>query len=230
MNTGDIKREVLVELGVSTSTAYFTDTILDNWINRAHKSLAGTHKWPFTEGRVSTTYASTEENDYPEGWKSDGIRMLQLDGKRFDKKNFTDYQIFREDNSTNTDRIFSDYGRIYFINPASGLGGTTILYGQYTPADLDATDTTATTVFSSTDEGDYAIIEEVLSLARLREKNPKEAQMHHERAMAIITQIWTKIQQEQFAYQTKNRSMFKRIDVVEGNYRPDSMNSINQFL
>lgn len=230
MNTGTIKAQVLVELGVSTTTAYYTDTIIDNWIDRAHKSAAGVHKWPFTEGRVSTTYASTEENGYPEGWKSDSIRMLTLGGKRLTKLNFNDYQVFREDNATATDRIFSDYGRIYHINPVIDLSGTTILYGQYTPATFDPTDDTQNTVFSAAEEGDYAIIEEVISFAKVREKKFKEAEVHHQRSLNILEGMWKKIQQEQFAYQTKNRSMYKRIDVIGGSYRGENLNRINQFL
>lgn len=230
MNTGEIKTQVLVELGVSTSTAYYTDTIIDNWIDRAHKFAAGTHKWPSTEGRVSTTYASTEENDYPEGWKSDSIRLMQIGGKRFIKLNFHDYQAFREDNASASDKVFSDYGRIYYVNPNSGVSGTTILYGQYTPAKLDATDPTQYTVFSASEEGDYAIIEEVISYAKIREKKAQEAQLHHDRSMGILEGLWRKIQQEQYAYQTKNNSMFKRIDVLGGTYLGENLNRINQFL
>lgn len=231
MNTGDIKSQVLVELGASTTLAYYTDTILDNWIDRAHKYVAGFHKWPFTEGRVSTTYTSAEENSYPEGWKSDSIRIMQIGGKRIEKIAYNDYLIFREDNATATDKVFSDYGLLYYVNPNIGISGTTVLYGQYTPATLDATDPTTLTLFSNrAEECNYAIIEEVLSYAKFREQKDNEAQLKHEKAIEMLEGVWKKIQQEQFAYETKNRSMFKRIDVVNGTFQEDNLNRINQFL
>ena len=49
MNTlGEIKAEVLVELGADTTVAYYTDTILDKWINKAHIWSSGYKKWTFT--------------------------------------------------------------------------------------------------------------------------------------------------------------------------------------
>lgn len=231
MNTGEIKTQILVELGASTTHAYYTDTILDNWIDKAHKFAAGYHKWTFTEGRVSTTYASTEENSYPEGWRSDSIRIMQIGGKRLEKIAYNDYLIFREDNSTATDKVFSDYGLLYYVNPNAEVSGTTIMYGQYTPATIDTTDPTALTVFSNrADEANYAIIEEVLSYAKAREQKQQEAQLKHQRAMEMLDTVWDKIQGEQFGYETKNRSMFKRIDVLNGTFREDNLNRINQFL
>ncbi len=75
----EIKTDIIVQGGISTSVGFFTDTILNTWIDKAHKWAAGYKKWPFTEGRVSTTYvadASTDEVGftYPEGWKPDSIR------------------------------------------------------------------------------------------------------------------------------------------------------------
>jgi len=93
-NFGDIKNDVIRKLGISTTAAFYTDTILNEWIQQGVRWGTSYKKWPFTEGRISTTYAATEEWSF-EGIKADSIRLLQVGGKRFQKLNFEDYQIFK---------------------------------------------------------------------------------------------------------------------------------------
>jgi len=234
--TADIKDQVLVELGASTTLAYYTDDILNDWIDKAHKWAAGFKKWPFTEGRVSTTYASlvTDEDgnlrgESPEGWKSDSIRLLSIGGKRLTKTNHRAFQAFREDHPTASDRIFTDFGRLYLINPYADVSGTIAVWGQFTPLTLDATDPTAQTVFSLTEEdGNDTLVQEVLSYAMLREKKQGEAQAYHQKTIEMLLGIWERYKDEQFVYQGKELGMFERIDVVRGRGRSE-LNSENQF-
>lgn len=230
LNTlGDIEQDVLVKLQSSTSIAFHTEAILDEWINIAHRFTAGYKKWPFTEGRVSTTYASlvTDETDnlrgeYPEGWKHDSIRILQVGGKRFQKTNYEDFLIYREEQEGGTDKIFTDFGGNYYINPNADASGSVVVWGQYTPAQFDNTDKTAQTVFSNRDEdGNEAIVEEVLSYALSRQRNVEESLLHHQRAVQILEGIWQRMKDEQFGYQTKDRGIFKRVDVLEGATRDE---------
>ena len=224
----DIINEIIVQLGVSTTVAFYTDTILEDWIDKANKWAAGYKKWPFTEGRISTTYVADNTSieagfSYPEGWKPDGIRLLQVGGKRFTKVNFYKYQEFRENYSNDKKKIFSDFGLLYFINPQADVSGTTTLWGQYTPATLAETDNTALTVFSANaEEGNEAIVEEVMSYAKKKEKKPNEVLAYHKRAKDILDELWEKIKDEQFGYQVvDDDGMFKRIDIVNGGFRDD---------
>lgn len=227
INKGEIINDILVQLGVSTTVAFYTDTILEDWTDKAHKWAAGYKKWPFTEGRISTTYVADSATEvgfnYPEGWKPDSIRLLQVGGKRFKKTNFYKYQEFRENYSSDTEKIFSDNGNLYFINPNADVSGTTTLWGQYTPATLAETDNTITTVFSNAaEEGNEAIVEEVMSYAKKKEKKLAEAFKHHERATEILTEIWERIKDEQAMYQTVNDDgMFERFDVLRGSFQED---------
>lgn len=233
----DIRNDILVKLNQTTTVAFYTETILNDWIDEAYIWAAAVHKWPFTEGRVSTTYASlvTDEDgslrgEYPEGWKSDSIRQLWIDRKRVQKLNHEDFYRFREDRPDADDRVFTDFGRLYYVNPRIDVSGTVTVWGQYLPADIDWTDNVATTVFSnSEEEGNTAITEEVLSYAYLREKNPQEAQLHHQRALEILEGIWKRITDEQFGYQTKDRGMWKWFDTISGGGR-DDVNNPNRFV
>lgn len=217
--SGDIKGEVLVRLNAGTTSAgLYTDTILDDWLDMSHRWAAGYKKWPFTEGRITTTLSLNTDNSqaYPEGWKSDSVRILTIGDRRYQKTNFDHFLRYLENSSTGEDRIFSEFNRSLYVNP-NGASGTMAVYGQYVPAALDRTDTSATTVFSNADEtGNHAIVEEMLSHAKMREKKTNEAQIHHLKAMQMLEQLAKDIAEEQYGYHSKDVAMFDRIDILEG--------------
>ena len=226
---GEIKTEFLVRQQTSTAVAFYNDTNLGNWIDQAHKKVTSYKKWPNTEGRVETTFASLSTNGdgylvggYPEGWKQDSIRQLQIGGKRLQKVNFYKLQKFIEDNSNDTSRIFSDYGGQVYINPRIDLTGSVVFWGQFTPS-LDLTDPDQATVFSSSsEEANEAIVEYMLSFAADREKKPNVADQHIQRATIILEKLWENVKDEQFGYQsTQDDGMFKRFDVLRGGFKED---------
>jgi len=233
MRTQDeIITEVLVRLSVSTTNAYYTDTIMRNWYMQSNQWSSAYKKWPMTEGRVSTTFASlvTSEDgylkgEYPEGWKADSIRLLTIAGKQVDKKNFYEFRKFIEDNSGSDERIFSDYNQSYYINPSIDLSGTVTAWGQYTPL-VDITDENELTPFSNAQpDGNEAIVNEMLSYAHTREKDANAAMLYHQRATQILDNIWEKVKNEQFAYgPTDGEGMWQRIDVINGGFRDDLFN------
>lgn len=214
-NIGEIKNTFLVRIQGNTSVAFYTDEIINDFINQAHRYAASYKKWPFTEGRVSTTYTTTEEWSF-EGYKADSFRMIQIGGKKYDKKNFRDYQIYREDNESGADKIYSDYGRTLFINPMAGGSGTLTAYGQFLPAELDTSVPATETVFSSDEDGNEAIINLMMSYAKEREHKANESDRLLNKATIILDNLWKKFEDEQFAYQTHNTGMFERFDVLKG--------------
>lgn len=237
LNTvGDIMTEVLVRNNRTTTDGFISDTYLKAWVQDAHKWGAAAHKWPFTEGRVQTTYAtgggSNSDEFYFEGYKADSFRIVQVGGKRLDKLNFADYQILREDAPGRDDRVFADFGRIMFINPTADLSGTLVAYGQYEPL-LDPTDLSSTTLFSNYDEeGNEAMVEKMSGYLKRRLHLTDEAELHDKRANDKLEEIWKRIQDEQYAYQTTpvREGMFKRFDVLRGQGIDNSeLNNINQF-
>ena len=221
----DIQTETLVRGSLSTtaiSAAGVTDAILNDWTREAHLWAASQHKWPFTEGRVSTTFSATEEWSF-EGYKADSFRLVQIGGKRLKKLDFRNYQIFREEEPDATERVFSDFGRLLFINPKTDLTGTLTAWGQYTP-NIDPTLKTDTTVFSSYDEeGNEAVVLEMLSYLKIRQQLPDEAEAFHNKAINRLDNIWKRVMDEQYQYQTHPDSggMFRRFNVLEGDYQEE---------
>ena len=172
-------------------------------------------------GGWNTTYTSLVTNEdgylvgeYPEGWKSDSIRLLKIGGKEVGKREFYKFTKFLEDNSSSSDRIFSDYTRRYYINPNIDVSGTVTAWGQYTPTVLSESDNT---VFAGEDEGDEAIIQIVMGYiySRLGDENNTEKQEQVSRR--TLNELWVRIQAEQYGYQIPpDDGMFKRIDVLKG--------------
>lgn len=231
LNVGDIFTEILVRNNRTTTDSFVTDVMLQDWVRQAHVWACGHKKWPFTEGKYSTTAASTTTNQegytsltYPESFKSDSVRLLTVDGKRYEKKNFYKFQQYLEDNSSDTSKLYSDYGREILINPrAEDFSGTIVAWGQYTPI-LDTTDLTAKTAFSDYDEeGNEAVVEKATSYLKRREHLPDEAELHDQRAAAKLNEIAGRIGEEQYAYQdTANEGMFKRFDILRGGFKEDT--------
>lgn len=230
ITTSDLITEVLARNNRSTTDGFITDAMLNGWVGQAHLWAAAYHKWPFTEGRVSTTYTSAQEEWNFEGYKSDSFRIIQVGGKRLQKLNFEDYQIMREESPDANDRVYADFGRTVFINPNADVSGTLTAYGQYM-AIVDATGADqSVSVFSTYDEeGNEAILEKMTGYLKRREHLPQEAELHDQRAAAKLDEIWKRIQDEQYAYQTHpdRGGMFERFDVLDG--RPSDEIKRDQF-
>ena len=232
----DILTEVLVRGQQSTSNGFLTDEILNDWLTEKHRFAAGFKPWPYTEGRASTTYASLvsdEDGDlrgeYFENWKPDSIRWMQIGGKRVQKMNFQNYMRFREDQSSAQDRVFTDFGLIYKLNPNADVSGTITAWGQFIPY-IDVTDNTAVTVFSNRNEdGNEAIVELMIGELKQRSNNPRDAQAHIQKGVSILNAMWEMIRGEQHAYHGGDVGMFEHFDVLAGGLRDDLNNPRRWF-
>ena len=219
---GDLQDEFLVRGNIATAVGFVNDTILNDWTRMAAVWAAAQHKYPFSEGRVSTTFSAIEEWNF-EGYKADSFRLIQIGGKRLKKLDFRNYQIFREEEASSDERVFSDFGRTLFINPNVDLTGTLTAWGQYTPV-VDPTAKADTTIFSDADEeGNEAILLEMLAYLKDREKKPIESKAYHDRATGLLNGIWNRVLDEQYQYQTHPDSggMFRRFDVLRGDYQEE---------
>jgi len=235
----EIKTEVLVRLGKNTTSAFYTDSMLEDWINQSHKWAAGYRQWPFTEymDKSLSFVSGTEEYAYPNvGLRTDSIEMLKIgteanwtENQSFGKKLFTDYMKYRENYSDEDDEIFSDYKRTIYINP-NCTGGTIYALGQLLPADMVVGDggDSDKSVFSTAaeDEGDEAIIESVLSKAWKKEKKFSVSLQHYTLAKSILDDMWGRIKNDQSDYQTKDRKLFEDFDVIKGTTKGEN---ISQF-
>ncbi len=242
LNTNvDIISEVLVRLNASSTVAFYTDTILNAWENNAYKFVAAYKKWPVTLYMDSSTLFGTNSLNstgdayaYPSNFRSESIRWVKDSNpapsqQMYDKVIFRDYNQYLTDFVGGKDRVFSDFGRTFFINPNIATG-TIFVFGQIVPPTQDWTAPTATLFSGGDEEMNEAIVEEMLSYALTREKTPTSfyrgkfvsaAMAQHQKATDLLDAAWAKYQDEEFAYQSKNREMFKRFSVERGALRDD---------
>lgn len=224
----DIFKEVLVRNNRTTTDSFISGAILDNWFLQSHAWATSMYKWPFTEGRIQTTFTTGGgpgvDEWYFEGYKSDSFRLAQVGGKRLLKLNFEDYQILREEEPQANDRVFSDFGRVVYINPNIDASGTLVAYGQLLTA-VDMTVDNPTTSFSDYDEdGNEAIVEKMsFYLTQREERNEAiagggKASAHAQIAQEILDRMWKRILDEQAMYQSHpdRGGMWKRFDVLKG--------------
>lgn len=233
-NVSDFNTEFLVRNNRTTTDSFITDTMLGDWVRQANSYCSARYPWPFTEGRDQTlSWSGTEEIDYSSfnlDYRTDGIRWLEIGGKKLKKLDFESYKQFKEDQPDADDRVFTDFNRVIFINTLADVSGTIVAYGQYVPS-IDTTDLTATTVFSTYDqEGNEAIIEKMTSYLKRREHLPDEAELHDQRCQAKLDGVWSRIGEEQFRYQQQRGSegMWKRINIIGGDY-DDALFNRDQF-
>jgi hypothetical protein len=229
---GDLMTEVLVRNNRTTTDGFITNAILQDWTRQAITWVCSYKKWPATEGRVSTTFASLKTSEdgylvgeYPEGWKSDSIRLLTIGGKEVEKKNFYKFRKFVEDYPSDNDRVFTDFNRQYYVNPRIDLSGTVTCWGQYTPF-IDVTDLSATTPFSGNEEeANEAIVDKMSSYLKYRENKGNEALVCEQSAKLKLNELWQRIQDEQFAYQQPkgDYGMWERVDILGGDYYSDTI-------
>ncbi len=227
MTQAQIISSAVIRGGMDTTVGFYTDAAIDRELETAHKWAAGYHKWPMTEymDKSGTFTGGTEEYAYPNAtFKTDSIRILKVGSYLFDKKEFTSYLRWREDNSSSTDRVFSDYGRQLYINP-NCASGTIYSFGQQTPAAFSLS--TDTSVFSGYDEeGDEAIVCKLISLLKEKAGDRQTSIDYETRSRNILDGVWQRIQDEQAMYQAKDKEMFERIDIVSGGFYEDEANPL----
>ena len=141
--TADLINEVLVRNNRSTTDSFITDAMLQDWTRQANNYCTTQFKWPSSEVRdKSYAWTGSEEVDYSNftvDFKADSIRILLIGDERLEKLGFEDYLKMREDRPNANNRVFSDFGRIVYINPSADVSGTITAFGQYTPK-IDAND------------------------------------------------------------------------------------------
>lgn len=226
----ELQSQVFVRGAVDTTSTFITETMVREWLNEAHIWATSYKKWPFTEYMdKSGSYTNgTSAYNYPNtNYKTDSIRMISVGTEPFYKKIFSDFAQYFINYPSGTDKIFSDYGRILYINP-NCTSGTIYTFGQLTPPTLGLVgSSSSSTVFNNYDpEGNDAVIDKACSYVFRRKGKFNESIDFETRARTTLDELWKRIQDEQAMYQTKDRELWERIDVVNGNYYNDENNPL----
>ena len=210
----------------------YNEIELTRWLTLAKDLAYARHPWPMTEGRREiATVAGQEQYDYVTDMKSDSIIYLTVNDKRYQKLLFEDYMKYKEDYDTGAEKYFTDRNRDIYINYlAQDFGNSIVCYCQVEVTGTISS-TVSSTVFTAAEpEADEAIVKLAFSMAlgSEKEKNPTKARIERTEALGILDDIWLKIAEQQHQYQTKDRPLFKRFNVLEGGYESE-IRSRKQF-
>lgn len=216
MTFSELKTELNNRLSITATNTFWTQAMLENWLNQANYWACTYKHWPFTEkAKTTTTKVQTDFDydvyDYPSDFRSDSIRRLEIkqsDGtiKKYQKVRYEDFLNYVEDEGD--DYIFSDFRRRIFIYPKVKTAGLEIsIWGQEKPEKM-INDSDKTPFAEGDEAGEEAIIKRALMIALQKAKKYQEAAIEREEAKIILEELWARIQEEQITYQSKDNPFF----------------------
>lgn len=198
----DMEDELTSQLQVAANSSLFTSARKTSLIQNAYEWATNMFVWPdLVKAKTGSTKANYEYYDYPSEFRSNTIMRLVIDSNSYDRKNYEDYLQYKEDNSTTTKKMFSSYGRFFFVNPtpSSNGSGNMDIWGAVQADSLD--DSTDTTIFSyNNPEGNEAIVQRAFGVA-LKRINPQQSKDEVEAAIATLAKLnadqWKATQRDQ---------------------------------
>ena len=196
----------------------FSDADLTDAIQAGVNIAWDYERWQFTLDAKKTTVSSDDLTngylDYPNTFEDESIFLLTVNGGEWGKRNFADYQRYFSDNPTATDKLWSEFKRVYFVNVNSlALNDEIDVYGKLrAPTMVNATDKLPFSPENDNDEnsGNRAIVE--LAYAEILEsdkkKNPAGAEVARKKALGWLAALWAPMAARKSQEQSQNRGFF----------------------
>jgi len=186
-----METELLARLQVANNSSLFPASRLTQLIKDAY--IWATTTWVWTDlvnGKYTSTIANNEYYDYPDDFRSNTIMRLEVDNISYERKAFEDYLAYKENNPSDTHKIFASYGRYYFIHPTPTTNGTNniTVWGSL-KADNLTTSSSLTIFTDNKEEGNEALVKKALSVALGRiDKNL--SRVEEQEAVAILNKLY----------------------------------------
>lgn len=202
------------DLSVETTDVFYTETIIDTFVNRAIKAIANLYPWQETQRAIKRdTAAGVDYYSYPNNIRTDSVYILTVDGEEYKKVTFRDFIRYQENNSGGTEKIYSDYRKKLFIYPTPSTDGTGNInaWGHEVPDELSAD--TDTHIFSY-----QSVLEEAIQMYAKGLALIKGRGSHYERGKALMGDALTMAQNEWKAQQ-RRQGEYKNVETVMWDYQ-----------
>lgn len=188
----NLEAELIARLQVAANSTLYPAARVTKIIQDAYLWATQLVIWhDLVRARATGTVAAQEYYDYPDNFRSESIIRLTIDGEEYRRKNFEDYLTFKKNNPSSTKKMFSSFGRQFFVHPtptATGAGNM-IAWGAIQADPLSATDTIS--IFSyNKEEANEAVIKKGLSIALIR-SDPNLAKSEETEAISILLKLST---------------------------------------
>lgn len=186
----ELEVEVIARLQVASNSTLYPSTRITTLIQNAYMWATQLFIWHDLVRAVCThTTASNEYYDYPSNFRSESIVRMEVDSVEYYRKNYEDYLAFQRDNPNSTKKMFSSFGRQFFVHPiptATGVDNL-VVWGAIQADAL--TLSTSVPIFSyNKDEGNEAVIKKALAIALVR-SDVQTAKSEESDAIAILTKL-----------------------------------------
>jgi hypothetical protein len=230
-----LARKLDINYSDIANNGLFSDADLQDYIQAGVNKAWDYKPWTFTEDTKKTTSISTEYYDYPADFEDESITRLTVARKEYRKLNFDDYQKYLADNSTATDRIWSEHKRWYFINQnAYTVGDEIDLTGKLRAPTLSADgDLLPFSPESDNNEnsGNRAIIQFAYAeaLSSEKKKNAAQGTIEEKRGYAMLDALWAPMGARRSKEQSQERPFFDVPDFFANGGRGNSRNITGNF-
>lgn len=187
----NMQDELTFQLMSATNSTLYTTDRKKTEIKEAYTWAASLFVWNETlKAKVTDSGVSQEYYDYPSEFRTGTVVMLEYNGEEYDRKNWEDYQDYKRNNPNSTKKIFSNFGRQYFIfpKPSAAVSQGITVWGAIQPTQLSA-DADKTIFSLSNPEGNGAIVKKALSVL-IKAKDKARAKDEENEATAILTRLY----------------------------------------
>jgi hypothetical protein len=228
---GDIVTEITNRLGTTVGSTFFTPTKIQATAIDAYNWATSIYQWPQLEiAKITTTVKDQYYYDYPEGFIVDSVSRVIVDDDLYEIKNFDDFLNYKYIETGEKDlTISSDYGQQIFLYPTPTVDGLNIIiFGLQVATPLEDDDDE--TIFTHEGiMGNEAVVKKSLGVLLPQANRKQEGQAEEAEAIAILSNMYSKILKRQAKYQRLDKQMFEVPDYFAGNVDQEVKNNIGGF-
>lgn len=231
-------RKLNIDYSDIANNDLFTLEDIQDYVIQGAMEAYDYESWDFAEhSKTATLISSNITNGYvimPTDILPSSIYYLTIDGKEFDKKNFTSYKKYFQNQPTATDRFWAEFKRMIFFNTnAVAVGQVMDVYGKRGMQPLSSDDDLmpfSPDTDNQETSGNQACVLLAYSqaLGSDKKKNPEGAKIERDKAIAILEKLSGQLKQGRASEQSKNRPIFDVPDLFPSG-RSQGSSSIGTF-
>ena len=214
----NIITELTARIGATVDSTFFTPTKIKEVAIQSYNWAVSLYEWPMLEtAKVTTTTTGQYYYDYPDGFMTDSVFRVIVDGVKYDLKNFDDFLDYKHITTGIKDlKISADYGKQIFLYPTPTEDGKDIIiFGLQNVVEIGDDDKT---IFTDSDiMGNEAVVKRGLGILLAQANLKKEGQAEDAEALAMLANLYSKVLKRKAKYQRLDKAMFEVPDFFEGN-------------
>ena len=209
-----LSRKLNIDYSDISNNDLWSNTDLQALIQSAVLKSWDYKPWPFSQKVKKATSIDTEYYDHPTDIMNGSIYRLTMGGREYKKLDPQSYFKRFEDDSTATDRIWTEVETYIFVNQnAYTVGDEMCLFGKMFPISLSA-DGDLLPFSPTTDNYEHSGNEAIINLAYAEAldseklKNPNQAEVERKKGYETLGVLWKPFEENKALMQSVGRPMF----------------------